>query len=576
MKKYIVLLICAAGLLFASCSQDRLDIPQKGVIPMESFYITDEDAESAATAMYARLLVQLGTVSVRGTMIYTPWVFTFNLPGDDLYAACKEYGNNDFEAAVNEFRYDASNDIISSCYRNLYLANHRCNLITDHFQYGESAIKDRVISEARVLRAWIHMTLAIGWNNPPLVDHVLEGADKPGNYEGGQKGLLEWCAKECEEAAPYMRKRNGAADAEAAVVATQGFAYAVAGKSHMFAGNYDQALTDLKKVIDSGSYSLVPGEEYEHLFHIEGDGAAEKIFELSVVENANVSNGTQRFRSIWQAANMWCWRGDRFAGLPTEVGMRFNGWGGLGVGYDFAEKFIAHDGDSYRRKATMVSYEEVLTELHYANDIKADGTEMTYEEKMHDATRGLKDIRGLYGNCEYLQKKRLTSAEDVAGHSIWPAQNFLIMRYAEVLLMYAECCVQTGKEMDKGLQVIRQIQERAGIPAENYATQLTLDVVKNEKMFELWCEGCRFADCVRWGDTAGMEAAGGLIPTLYDHINDTDASTKTDYHSPYLVFRNYNQETGKRAGFQKGKHEFFPFPDLETSINPNIVQNPGW
>ena len=174
MKKYIIPLIFAAGLLFSACSEDRLEIPQKGVIPMESFYITDEDAESAATAMYARLLVQLGTVSVRGTMIYTPWVFAFNLPGDDLYAACKEYGNNDFEAAVNEFRYDPSNDIISSCYRNLYLANHRCNLITDHFQYGESAIKDRVISEARVIRAWIHMTLAIGWNDPPLVDHVLE------------------------------------------------------------------------------------------------------------------------------------------------------------------------------------------------------------------------------------------------------------------------------------------------------------------------------------------------------------------------------------------------------------------
>ena len=455
-------------------------------------------------------------------------------------------------------------------------ASHDLQLERVTITDGESAIKDRVISEARVIRAWIHMTLAIGWNDPPLVDHVLEGGDKPANYEGGQKGLLEWCAKECEEAAPYMRKRNGAADGEAAVVATQGFAYAVAGKSWMFAKEYDKALTDLKKVIDSGSYSLVPGDQYEKMFHIEGDGNAEKIFELSVVENANISNGTQRFRSIWQAANMWCWRGDRFAGLPTEVGMRFNGWGGLGVGKDFADKFIANDGDSFRRKATMVSYDEIITDLHYSNDIKEDGTPMTKEEKYKDPTRGLKDIRGLYGNCMYLQKKRLISAEDVEGHSIWPAQNFLIMRYAEVLLMYAECCVQTGKELDKGLEVIRQIQQRAGIPEANYATTLTLDVVKNEKMFELWCEGCRFPDCVRWGDTAGMEAAGSDIPTLHDHFIDPDPATKTDYHSPYVVMHNYNKETGKRAGFQKGKHEFFPFPDLETSINPNIRQNPGW
>ena len=576
MKKIIFLLICAAGLILTSCSEDLLEIPQKGVIPVESFYITDEDAESAATAMYNGFLVQVGTVQVLGSMVYTPWVFAFNLAGDDVHGGGKEYGNNDTHVAIGEFRYDASNEIISSCYRNLYRAVRYCNLITDNFQYGESATKDRVISEARAIRAWIHMTLAIGWNDPPLVDHVLVGSDKPSNYEGGHKGLLEWCAKECEEAAPYMKKRAGASDRDAALVATQGFAYAVAGKSHLFAGNYDQAMTDLKKVMDSGSYSLVPGTEYNNMFHVEGDGNAEKIFELNVIENANISNFTQYFRSIWQEANMWCWRGDRFAGLPTEVGMRFNGWGGLAVREEFAEEFVANDGDSYRRKATIVSYEEVLYDMHYSNDIKEDGTEMTREEKMYDKTRGLKDIRGLHANGMYLQKKRLISAEDVAGHSAWPAKNFLIMRYAEVLLMYAECCAQTGKEMDKGLQVIRQIQERAGIPVENYATQLTLDVVKKEKKYEMWCEGCRWADAVRWGDTALMEIAGKSTPVLYDHINDADASTRTDYHSPYVLHFNFNEQAGKKTGFQKGKHEYFPFPDLETSINPNIRQNPGW
>ncbi|MDO5442094.1 MAG: RagB/SusD family nutrient uptake outer membrane protein, partial [Bacteroidia bacterium] len=332
----------------------------------------------------------------------------------------------------------------------------------------------------------------------------------------------------------------------------------------------------LKKVIDSKSYSLVPGENYKDLFHIEGDGNAEKIFELNVVEHINISDGTQRFRAIWQAGQTWCWRGDRFASIPYEVGHRANGWGGLGVRGDFAAEFVANDGNSYRRKATMVSYDEVVTELRYANDTKADGTPMTYEEKLYDPNRGLKDIRGLYGNCEYLQFKRLVSDTDVAGHSSWGAANFVIMRYAEVLLMYAECCAQTGKDLAGGLDIILQIQKRAGIPEENYATSCTLDVVKKEKKFELWCEGCRWADCVRWGDTAGMEKSGSLIPTLHDHFIDTDPATKTDYHSGYVEYKDYNTPAGKSAGFQKGKHEFFPFPSLETSINPNIRQNPGW
>ena len=100
--------------------------------------------------------------------------------------------------------------------------------------------------------------------------------------------------------------------------------------------------------------------------------------------------------------------------------------------------------------------------------------------------------------------------------------------------------------------------------------------MKKEKKYELWCEGCRFPDAVRWGDTELMEVAGQWTPVLYDHINDPDPATKTDYHSPYVVRYQFNKEAGKKTGFQKGKHEYFPFPDLETSINPNIRQNPGW
>lgn len=582
MKKILIpIVLCLAGLFASSCSEELLEIPQKGVVSIDSFYQTDEDALSARTAMYDGFERNMCTVGpVLGQKIYTPYMFALNLPGDDVYAACKEYGNNDFEAELTEFRYDPSNYIISSLYSVCYQAIYYCNLITDHFAYGESAIKDKVISEARVLRAFLHMTLAIYWGTPPLVDHVLLGSDKPGNFEGGQKALLEWCAKECGEAAAYLDERKSINDKNGSFYATKGLAWTVQGKSLIFAGDYQGAKTALKKVIDSGKYALVPGERWSENFHVEGDGNEEKVFEANVAFNPNVSSFTIMYSySTWQQMSMWCWRGDRFARVPREVGAAKNGWGGLGVNVDFAKEFIENDGDSPRRKGTMLSYDEVLYELNYTQDVDADSCtypDGTVGPKTRDPQRGVNDLRGVYGNGEYLQYKRIVSPKDVEGHSSYSEANYIFFRYAEVLLMYAECCARVGDTDGSGLKALNDIQIRAGGKAP--VTALTLENVKREKKFELWTEGCRFADCLRWGDLEGMKKAGSDMPTLLDSF--FFAENPTPEHHAVVNMHNFNDDpmygNGKEHGFKPGKHELFPFPDLETSINPNIIQNPGW
>ena len=85
MKKYFVLLMIGAGALFTACNQDLLEIPQKGVVGMDKFYITDEDAESAAVTMYADFAQNIGGFSDES--IYNSYIAAFNLCGDDLLAA---------------------------------------------------------------------------------------------------------------------------------------------------------------------------------------------------------------------------------------------------------------------------------------------------------------------------------------------------------------------------------------------------------------------------------------------------------------------------------------------------------
>ena len=558
--KYILILLCV--LLFSACSEDLLDIPQKGVVSIDSFYKTDADAESALVAAYAQFATNIA--SWDGAYIYVPLNILFNYPADNIYAAGEFYGDNDMVAAINEFRYDSQSPVVKLAYNHFYYVIYRCNLVIDHFQYGESTVKDRCISEARVMRAWCHMMAAMAWDRPPLVDHVLQGSDKPTNYAGTHEELLQWCADECADAAQYLNERQSTADKDGAVKITKGFAWTVQGKALIYKGDYANAKVALKKVITSGKYALVPGTEWANLFHISGDGSSEKIFESNIAANSAIGDwGGKIQRSTWMEMNIWGWRTSRMAAQP--IYMAAQGWGGLGIEDDFAAEFAANDGDSYRRKGTMLSYQEFLTELEWPSD-GGNINNLTVAEKMADSHRGISNVAGLYGQSLYLQKKHIATPADVLTTFSYRYNNFIIERYADVLLLYAEACAQTSD--NDGLQYLQAVQQRAG--SAHVSATLTLADVKKERNYELWCEGSRWIDMKRWGELTKAVDAGKHIPSLKDaFFTDGEAA-----HRAYVTYSEPNQ--GKQCGFVAGKHEWFPYPYSVTSINPNLNQNPGW
>jgi len=258
--------------------------------------------------------------------------------------------------------------------------------------------------------------------------------------------------------------------------------------------------------------------------------------------------------------NLWGWRTSRLASSP--LCQADQGWGGLAIEETFANEFAANDGNSFRRKATMVSYDEFLTDpsVGWASD----ATLVTPAEKLADKTRGVKNIDGLYGQCGYLQIKHIVAKADRTTNW-YRFNNFIIARYADVLLLYAEACAQTSDA--DGLQYLQAVQERAG--SAHVSTALTLADVKKERNYELWCEGARWIDMKRWNEFTKVQNAGKHIPSLKDAINDGEAN-----HRGYITYSEPN--ASKQVGFKAGKHEWFPYPYSVTSINPNIVQNPGW
>ena len=587
MKK-LVYSVLAIGALFTAVSCEKnLDIPQKGVTAIESFYKTDEDAVSALTAAYARFATRI--TGQDGSSIYTDYKAALNNMGDDTYAAGSNFGDNDFMAQLDEFRLDSGNQVVDHFYKNLFQVNYACNLVIDNFKESNSTVAQRCVAEARVMRAYIYFLLTSFWNCPPMIDHVISdglpyNSDSPENeHPMSHDDLYRWVASECEAAVANLDERKSPSDKDGAVKVTKGFAWALQGKALLFVKDYAGAKAALKKVIDSGKYKLVPGEKYADLFHLEGDANEEKVFETNIEYNSALGAwGGQIQRSTWMEANIWNWRSDHFvAGASPQAKYTggVDGWGGLGVPKWFGDEFFANDGHSYRFDATFKMVDDAVYNMEYNDPAIA---ALTPEQRKTSDLVGIADPeQGLYGQSFYLPFKQLLRAGDADKYgSNVRMNNGIIMRYAEVLFLYAEACMQSGDNAE-GAKYVNMIRERAGLAP---LATVTMDDLKKEKSYELWLEGSRWLDLLRWGDTKRVEQAGQAVPKLFDKLHRAPKSGETpiwQYGSEansrfYMVNTHEAIDAKYTVGFKAGKHEFFPYPTSVVSKNPNIVQNPGW
>ena len=586
MKKILfstILALAATGTMTLTTScEDQLDIEQKGVIYTENFYKTDADAEAALVAAYEGFMCNVvgRNHDGGGPSIYTPLKLILNECGDDVLAAGANSGDNTFGIMLNQFYYDAEAEVPKHMYTGLYHSVYTCNLVLDHFAKGTTAVQKRCAAEARVLRAYDYFLLANLWGTPPLVTQALDPSAQPFNCDKdpehpmNHQQLIEWIAQECENAANDLDE------------VTKGFAWALAGKAYLFAGKYEEAKTALKKVIDSEKYDLVPGEKYADNFHIEGDANEEKVFEVNFEYNTGKSNwGGMIQRSSWMETNYWDWRADHFVVSPNKVYCGgVDGWGGLGVPQWFGDEFYKNDGDhSYRLNATLKHIDDAVYHMPYG---KKEIDNMTDEQKKTSDKIGINDpVQGLYGNSTWLAFKQIMRAPDTQGKKYGDnirLNNYLVMRYAEVLLNYAEACIQTG-DLDEAKIYINKIQERAG--SKTVSETVDMDVLMKEKSYELWLEGCRWFDIMRWNDTKAKERltkAGTVVPHLFDKVfrapkaDDQDVTWEHGSEANSRFYTTNTPETNFKVGFKEGKHEFFPYPQTVLDKNPNLKQNPGW
>jgi len=523
--KFISLLSLILGILFLSACEDKLFVEQQGTTSIESFYKTDNDANEAITAVYLQWR----------SMAFNDF-FLKNTLSDDLFAGGGSRGDNSNFEQLNEYRFSTSNSLVSGYFSGLYTLIYRSNLVINNF-IDDTDTKKKVIAEAKVARGWAYFNLVTLWGSAPLVTKELA----PSEYQqpnGDVSAIWAQVEKDLTEAAASgaLAEKSSSADKTIGARLTKQLALAFLGKAQLFQKKYAEAAATLKLVINSEKYSLIVN--YENVLRKVEDFGPENIFEVNSIDDAdNAFNQGTTF-----LGNMVGWRSDKLSlwGYYAKTHDLYpGGWGFVNPTKVLFDAFVEMEGQNgYRLNATMKTYSQVKT-------IGAPIAPVT-----------INPGASLYGHQGYFNWKwRFLGSEVVANsYGLSIHNNYRIMRYAEVLLLAAEACLQSGDQTG-ALNYINQIRTRAKLPV---LTAVTLNDIKKEKRLELCVEQIRFQDLVRWGDAATVLANQGNKVPVFDGTNITYPYTNESY------------------GFKPGKHELLPFPEHEMGVNKNLKQNPGW
>ena len=521
----MVMGLVIAGL--SSCSENSLDIPQKGVVELERFYTnaTDVDATSAIAAIYKNFYT-----GVRGA---TSFIIPMHARSDDGMAG-SSFTDSDGLQQYNNYNMVTTNGNVRTLYQSLYRVIYWCNLIIEKMP-EDTDIKRRVHAEAKAIRSFCHMDLIRLWGNPVKVDHVLKPDEStlPNTTASETWQLVESGLNEAINGLPSKSSPGGQAEIGGRL--TKEAALAILGKAQLWQGKNVEAVATLNRIISSNLYDLI---EIDKLWRPAGDFSVEYLWEHNAADNASNYADQADSRHVY-----WGWRSDNVH--SGSAGLFLESWGFGAVSADFANFLLVHDGGkSVRFKSLIADYEDIL----------AMGSQGVWSPPVTN-------------NQGYFRMRAVGRLEDAitlvtaTNASVRSKMNSPWIRYAEVLLLYAEAQLAANNDSDgSGLAALNKVRTRAGL---NSLASYSLQNLKDEKRAEMFFEGERYFDLLRWGDAATVLKDKGKI--WYSFYGYKEGTTEWDIR----------EMTGPGNGWTE-KYRYLPYPTDEINANPNLEQNPGW
>jgi hypothetical protein len=429
------------------------------------------------------------------------------------------------------FTSDLDNEFHETLWYDFYTLIARSYQVIERGENSSVQGIDGIIGEAKFLVAlsYFHLISLYG-DGIAYVDGIQGANDRPRKAEPGEMwNFTENLLTEAIDVLPdtYVISDFGRV--------TKGAAQALLAKVHMQQNDYDAAEQILSEIVGSGNYAL--NANYEANFTEElTTGNKEVIFQVNFLHN-----GPQE-----ESDNAWYFRINTPG--PSSIGI----WADqLASEFTIRSYLVEADKDGYfdPRMNTSLFTEFSNTTLYGQTWAwwVTNTTEIVTGASFYKFNENEAVLDELNNGTGYVQWKN-------------GGKDMIIIRYADILLMYAEALNENGKTSEAH-QYVNMVRARANmnnleVTAGGELSQADFrEQIKHERLVELCGEYIRHFDLKRWGEYGPQVANDFTVPATGDVI------------ARHPFFEN----------FRVGQDELFPIPLDELDLNPNLLpQNPGW
>ncbi len=562
MKYFPKTFLLLTALVVGSCVDLNIDPTSSSA--SGNFYSNQKELEIAINDLYQEFLYKLDQ---------DEW-------GDDHWV------RGELTNPITNSTINSQTGFVNTYWADLYKGISRATTMLENMQRAKDRVPDavfkRIEAEARFVRAYCYSILISHYGDVVFYDKSV-ALDK--SYDlprTDRKMILDFIYRELDTAAQVLPQSYAASGVRRVTKST---ALGIKARIALYMDDYATARDAAKAVMDLKIHSLFP--DYRTLFTKEGENSSEIIFSLpQSISLGNPYLGSTRNYITRNSGGFGSW-------IPTwSILDIYETTDGLTI--DKSPLYDPHQPFKNRDPRMTMSIVEFSTPwLGYNYQPHPDSTKV-YSPKLgaivtNNDTRSVAQFASYTG---LVWKKRFMQS----WADLQMAENpIIVLRYADILLMYAEAKIELNEIDQSVLDAINAIRARAygkkspddtGYPKITTTDQAELrKVLRRERRVELVLEGLRYMDLIRW--RLADKALNVDVPGLNDPIKqDRKQWPFTNTLLPRidengLVFHDHIIQAGfarKIAGYQfdASKQYLWPIPASERLLNPNLTQNPGY
>lgn len=510
----IVLTMLAILTFTVSCSEDDLNQVNPNAVTPASFWKTAEDARKGVFGAYSPFT---------NIWYYTRFeIFTSDYRDDVINGF-----NTSERTAVGYFSGTSDSNATFWVWSAMYQCITRANEVIFHVPNIEmdATERDNILGEGYFIRAFNYFNLLNSWLNVPLITLPITEIEEP-NLINQAPPADVWAQIESDllNAAQFLPESWSS---NYIGRATSGAALGLLGKVYLYQGKYAEAKDAFSKIM-GGQYQLM--DNYADNFTEAAENNAESLFEIQLIADGNGGWGADRPGRGKGAA----YQPDLApAGFTNQNGMRINEWV-LDLFMD--ERTV--NGELDPRLFTTLFFDTDETTTYQGKELSS----RTYQGKTY-AEAFPNGNTFIFAN-KYLDWEFNGHTNSLDGGWHGAGNNLRMLRYADVLLMFAEAEFMLNGSSAAAVDAINQVRARADMPAFN---TITMQDIEDERIKELTFERTRYFDLLRWG-------------RVVERI----------VNNPEL-----KSESAGTGAYKPGR-EYIAIPQNEIDGNPNFKQNPGY